>query len=73
MICMMLILNIGGLLCHVTHHSIDGHVQDPPGPYNVEKSVDVLEDGHHHLILIFRSRPVEGATLSLKPIASRLQ
>lgn len=58
-------------MCHMTHHSIDGHVQDPPGPHNVEEAVDVLEDGHHHLILVLRGRPAGGATVSLKPAALR--
>lgn len=56
-------------MCHVTHHPVDGHVQDPPGPHNVEEAVDVLKDGHHHLVLVFWGRPVKGTTVSLKPIA----
>lgn len=64
---------IGIHVCHVTHHSVDGHVQDPPGPHDVEEAVDVLEDGHHHLILVLGGGPAGGATASLNPAASRPQ
>lgn len=42
-----------------TYHSIDGHVENSPGPHNVKQTVDVLKNGDHHLIFIFRSRSVD--------------
>ena len=41
------------VVLHVTHHSIDGHVKNSPGPHDIKQAVDVLENGDHHLIFIF--------------------
>lgn len=54
------------LLLKVTHHSIDGHVENSPGPHNIEQAVDVLEDGDHHLIFIFGSRSVDSRVHNVK-------
>ena len=32
--------------------AVDGHVEQLPGPHDGEESVDVLEDSHHHLVLV---------------------
>lgn len=47
------------LLVADTYHPIDGHVENSPGAHNVEQTVNVLENGDHHLIFIFRSRSVD--------------
>lgn len=40
-----------------TYDSINGHVKHLPGTDNAEETVDALEDGNHHLILILGGGP----------------
>ena len=40
------------------YHSINSHVQQSPGPHNVEDAVNVLKNGLHHFILVLGSWPV---------------
>lgn len=47
------------LLLNVIYHAINGHVQNSPGSHDIEQAVDILKNGNHHLIFIFRSRSVE--------------
>lgn len=44
------------LLLEITYNSIDGHVENSPGSHNIEQSVNVLKNGYHHLVFIFRGR-----------------
>lgn len=53
-------------LLTVTYHAIDGHVENSPGPHNIEQAVDVLEDGNHHLILVFGSGSVDGRVQNVR-------
>ena len=50
------------LLVHLSPggHSINGHVEKATGADDVEDTVNVLKDGHHHLILILRGWPDKG-------------
>ena len=43
-------------------HSVDCHVEDLPWPDDGEESVDALEDGHHHLVLVLGGRLVLGVS-----------
>lgn len=56
---------ICGDSCQVIYHSVDGHVENSPGPHNVKEAVDVLENGDHHLVLILGSRSVESREQSV--------
>lgn len=47
------------LFLKVTHHSIDGHVENSPGPHDIKQAVNVLENGDHHLIFVFGSWSVK--------------
>jgi len=40
-----------------SYHAINSHVQNTPGSYNGENSVDILKYQNHHLLFIFRGRP----------------